>query len=111
MGYINYFSGIVKVLEKPNQFFLNNTKVLTKVRAEVSQSRNKQFITLHFWGNLGRDLKIYYQPQDYILIEGYLSIPDKLNSSSNSINSKSTILTVLKVYPLVLTETENLFKV
>ena len=111
MGYINYFSGIVKVLETPIQHFLTEQITLTTVRVELPQPRNKHFITLHFWGNLARDLKIYYQPQDYILIEGYISVRSKKNINLTQITSKQSILTVLKVYPLNLTKMKNLSRV
>ena len=103
MGYINYFCGIVKVLEKPFQTFVTDQISVTVVRAELPQSRNKQLLTLQFWGNLGRDIKTYYQPTDYVLIEGYISHSNKPRVTGDLINSQYVVLTVLKIYPLVLT--------
>ena len=107
MGYINYFCGIVKVLENPLQTFVTDQISLTVARAELPQARNQQLLTLQFWGNLGRDLQIYYQPNDYVLIEGYISTSNKSNITIAPINSQQIILTVLKVYPLVLTGAKN----
>ena len=94
MGNINYFSGIVKVLETPIQTFFNNKTPVTTFRVEISQTRNNRIISLVFWGNLAREVKNYYQINDYILIEGYTSIRNK--------NSKKVTITVLKVYPFLL---------
>ena len=46
---------------------------LTEFRAQFPQSRGNQIINLVFWGKLASDVANYYQPNDYILIEGYLS--------------------------------------
>jgi hypothetical protein len=94
MGNINYFSGIVKVLETPIQTFFNNKMPVTTFRVEIPQTRNNRIISLVFWGNLAREVKNYYQINDYILIEGYTSIRNK--------NSKKVTITVLKVYPFLL---------
>ena len=94
MGNINYFSGIVKVLETPIQTFFNNKMPVTTFRVEIPQTRNNRIISLVFWGNLAREVKNYYQINDYILIEGYTSIRNK--------NPKKVTITVLKVYPFLL---------
>jgi hypothetical protein len=41
--------------------------------------------TSNLWGNLARDVATYYKINDYILIEGYLSLRDarfEFNSST-----------------------------
>jgi hypothetical protein len=48
------------------------------------------------WGNLARDVLEYYKVNDYIIIEGYLSISKKKKS-------KKVEITVLKAYPFLLT--------
>lgn|SRR6056300_913161 len=102
MGYLNYFCGIVKILEKPLQKFGPNKLAITVVRAELPQSRNKQCITLQFWGKLARDIKKYYNTNDYILIEGYISISTNEARIFTPRNSSQILLSVLKMYPLVL---------
>ena len=106
MGDTNYFSGIVKVLENPIQIFFNDKIPHTTVRVELPQIRNNRIIYLVFWGNLAREVKNYYQMNDYILIEGYLSIRNKKN-----INSKKVTITVLKIYPFLLKSNRNISKV
>ena len=56
-------------------------------------------------GNLGRDVKDYYKVNDYILIEGYLSLrqTNKPYLNTTSQTPKRVEVTVLKVYPFLLT--------
>ena len=100
MGDTNYFSGIVKILEIPKQQFVNKGNIITTFRVELPQNRKNKLISLIFWGNLGREVKDFYKTNDYILIEGYLSLRDKNNQSFN--NRKQPTITVLKVYPILL---------
>jgi hypothetical protein len=98
MGDTNYFVCIVKILETPRKKSAQNNTVMTQFRVQLPQFRNqiKQIAKLKFWGNLGRDVLDYYKVNDYIIIEGYLSIAKKKKS-------KKIEITVLKVYPFLLT--------
>jgi hypothetical protein len=98
----NYTSGIVKILEDPVQTIFNNSIPITKFRVQFPQVRKNIIVNLVFWGNLGRDVENYYQINDYILIEGYLSLRDKQIPNSRLKNSKKVEITVLKVYPFLL---------
>lgn len=102
MSDTNYFSGIVKVLETPQQRSINNRSVMITFRVEVPQNRKNQIISLIFWGNLGDEVKNFYQINDYILIEGYISLRNKKKVNIVSRNSKRVSITVLKVYPFLL---------
>lgn len=95
MNDINYFSGIVKLLENPTQSFLINNNLMIKFRAQLPQTRKTKIVNLIFWGNLASDVANYYKINDYIIIEGYLGLPSKLNS-------KRIEITVFKTYPFVL---------
>jgi len=97
MGDTNYIGGIVKILEPPKQKILKNKILVTKFRAQIPQIRNSRIVTLSFWGNLARDVTTYYKVNDYLIIEGYLSIRNKKN-----LKSKKIEITVLKVYPFLL---------
>ena len=99
MGNINYFTGIVKILENPREKFFNNKIPIVRFRAELPQIRKNRTILLIFWGSLGSDIKNYYQVNDYILIEGYLSIRNK---NLKDKKSRKVIITVKKVYPFLL---------
>ena len=98
----NYIGSIVKILENPNQTTFNNTIPVTKFRVQFPQLRNNTIVTLTFWGNLARDVANYYKINDYILIEGYLSVRNKNLNKSIIKNSKKVEITVLKVYPFLL---------
>jgi hypothetical protein len=99
----NYTSGIVKILENPVQTVFNNNNIpITKFRVQFPQVRKNIVVNLVFWGNLGRDVVNYYQINDYILIEGYLSLRDNQITNSRIKNSKKVEITVLKVYPFLL---------
>jgi hypothetical protein len=111
MGDTNYFSGIVKVLENPRQTFFGDKIPVTIFRVEIPQIRNNRIISLVFWGNLAREVGTYYQINDYILIEGYLSIRTKKNMNLTIKNSKKVTVTVLKVYPFLLKSNRTIGKV
>jgi single-stranded DNA-binding protein len=98
----NYISGIVKILENPRQIFFNTTIPVTEFRVQLPQIRNNRIITLVFWGNLARDVTNYYKINDYIIIEGYLSVRNKKFDNTITQNSKKVEITVLKVYPFLL---------
>ena len=100
MGDTNYVGSVVKILEKPIQTF-NNDKILrTEFRVQLVQVRNIQIASLVFWGNLAHDIINNYQVNDYIMIEGYLSLPTKTNDSLVKPQLKKAQITVLKVYSI-----------
>jgi len=94
----NYIGCIVKILETPKQKIVTNKIVTTEFRVQLPQIRNQTttIAKLTFWGNLARDVVEYYKVNDYIIIEGYLSLSKKKKS-------KKVEITVLKVYPFFLT--------
>jgi hypothetical protein len=94
MQNVNYFGGIVKLLETPSKSFFSENKLMSKVRVQLPQARNSTIVNLVFWGNLASDIVTYYKANDYILIEGYLALPNKLDS-------KQVEITVFKVYPFI----------
>ena len=101
----SYFSGIVKILENPRQKILKNKIITTQCRALIPQNRKSKspkVILLSFWGTLARDIPNYYHMNDYILIEGYVSIKMNKNKNSRISNSKKVLITILKCYPISL---------
>jgi single-stranded DNA-binding protein len=102
MGDTNYIGSIVKILEIPNKKLFNNTIPITKFRAQLPQVRNNTIVTLSVWGNLANDVANYYKINDYIIIEGYLSIRTKPVNNSIVQSSKKVEITVFKVYPFLL---------
>ena len=107
MGNTNYFSGIVKILEIPKQRFTKKETALITFRAELPQNRKNRIVSLVFWGNLGQKMKDFYKLNDYILIEGYISLRKKRKLKLSRQYPKQVTITVLKVYPILLDVTKN----
>jgi hypothetical protein len=106
MSDTNYISCIVKVLEHPIKTVLNKNIPITKFRVQLPQFRHNIIINLVFWGKLSQDIANYYKMGDYIIIEGYLSLRDKKMLT----NSKKVEITVVKVYPFLLSYTHQISK-
>lgn len=99
----NYFSGIVKILESPKDYLFKQQINAITIQVELPQKRKSSIITLLIWGNLGRDIKKFYNINDYILIEGYSSIRSQNSLKSNKNELKKVFITVRKIYPILLT--------
>jgi len=95
----NYITSVVKILETPNKKSLNNSITVTRFRAQLPQIRDTRIVNLTFWGNLAKTVGNYYQANDYIMIEGYLSLNNKKFLNTAKLSSKKVEITVLKVYP------------
>lgn len=111
MSNTNSFSGIVKILEPPRSYILNQKARLTKVRVELPQKRkNKKnaIVCLLIWGNLGRQVPKFYTTNDYVLIEGYPSLRSKKNGNPRL---KRLFITVGKIYPILLNSDRSLPKI
>jgi single-stranded DNA-binding protein len=80
----NYISGIVKILETPKEKKLKNNILVTKFRAQFPQRRKPRIVTVAFWGKLARDVATYYKKNDYLLIEGYISVRNRKTLTSDS---------------------------
>jgi hypothetical protein len=100
MGDTNYVGSVVKILEKPVQTVISDKIVRTDFRVQLAQVRNIQVAHLIFWGNLARDIMNNYQVNDYIMVEGYLSLPNKTNNKLAKRQLKKAQITVLKVYSI-----------
>jgi hypothetical protein len=107
MGNTNYFSGIVKILENPKQRLITKKTKLLTFRVELPQNRNHRIVSLVFWGKLGCKMKDFYKLNDYILIEGYVSLRNKRKFKLSKRNSKQVTITVSKVYPILLNMNKN----
>ena len=111
MNDTNYIGGIIKILEPPKQKVLENNILVTKIRGQISQLRKTRLVTLTFWGNLARDVTTYYKVNDYVIVEGYLSLREKNNSKSRRLKSKRVHITVRKVYPFLLSYDRSVSKI
>ena len=102
---MNYASFIVKIIDKPKQSFFNENNSVTEVLVKFSQIREASLevvFKISIWGNLGNDFIQYYRINDYIIIEGYISIRNNLFNSSNTIGDKQIEISISKVYPFIL---------
>lgn len=102
MGDTNLVGGIVKILEISKQKNFNSDIQVTKFRVQFPQFRQASLVHLTFWGNLAVDTANYYKVNDYILIEGYISVRDKKQFKNIVSKSKKVEITVLKIYPFLL---------
>jgi single-stranded DNA-binding protein len=102
MSDTNYIGAIVKILESPNNKIIKNKISITKFRAQLPQIRQTRVIEIVVWGNLATDVAKYYCTNDYILVEGYLSLRKVNQQKSNRKILKRARLTVLKAYPFLL---------
>jgi single-stranded DNA-binding protein len=107
---INSISGLVKILENPKQQLLNNNILVTTFRVQFPQVRNTCIVHLQFWGNLARDVADYYKINDYILIEGYITLQNKQKIPLNTQMSKKVEIVVLKIYPFLLNQDRSMRK-
>jgi len=98
---MNSIGVVVKILETPKQKIINTTIYRTYFRAQFPQVRTNCIVHLQFWGNLARDIPNYYKVNDYILIEGYLSLRDKTPRDPSLQIQRKLEITVLKIYPFL----------
>ena len=102
---MNYVIFTVKVIKNSGQSFFSDGTSLTELTVQLPQIRNnnsKVILQVSVWGKLSYDVAKYYQPDDYIIIEGYISIRNiNTNRAINSLN-KQIEISVFKLYPLLL---------
>ena len=102
MGDTNYIGVIVKILESPKNKTIKNKISITKFRAQIPQIKKTRVIEVVVWGNLATDIVKYYGTNDYILVEGYLSLQKIDQPKSNRKILKRARLTALRAYPFLL---------
>ena len=101
MSDTNYIGTIVKILESPKIKTIKNKISITKFRAQIPQIRKTQIVEIVVWGNLANDVAKYYSTNDYILVEGYLSLHKLSQPNSNRKILKRARFTILKAYPFL----------
>ena len=111
MSDTNYIAAIVKILESPKTKMVKNNILVTKFRAQLPQIRKTRVVDIIVWGNLAKDIAKYYSPNDYILIEGYLSLCKFSQSNSKRKILKRGRFTILKAYPFLLNVNETNLKI
>jgi len=104
MADTNYVGTIVKIIEPPQQEILQKDILFVKFRAQLPQIRQNRIIRLTFWGNLAKDVLDYYKVNDYILIEGYLSLTSEETEYRGSPILRKPEITVFKIYPFLFSQ-------
>ena len=102
---MNYVILTVKIIKNSGQSFFADGTPLTELIVQLPQiqKNNKKIIVqLSIWGKLSYDIAKYYKSDDYLIIEGYISL--KNINFTNNLNStdKQVEVSVFKVYPLLL---------
>jgi single-stranded DNA-binding protein len=102
---MNYSSFICKIITNPKQTLFENNISLSEFSAQFPRVRNRDCIdtfNVMVWGKLSYDIVKYYKINDYIIIEGYISLRS-INSNSkldsNYKYKKQVEITAFKVYP------------
>lgn len=106
---MNYASLIVKIIEKPIQKFFDDNTCVTEIRVKFPQNLINNFgsiIRIVIWGDLAQDVAHYYQVNDYIIIEGYISLRDNFSNRELETNYKQIEISVFKIYPFFFKNTK-----
>lgn len=102
---MNYNIFTVKIIKNCGQSFFADGTSLTELIVQLPQvkkSNVKIILQLSVWGNLSYDVARYYQTDDYIIIEGYISIRNSNLAQTINLIDKQIEISVFKVYPLLL---------
>ena len=102
---MNYVIFTVKVIKNSGQSFFSDGTSLTELTVQLPQVRknnNKVILQLSIWGKLSYDVAKYYQPDDYIIIEGYISLKNINTDRAVNLLDKQVEISVFKLYPLLL---------
>ena len=102
---MNYVTLTVKVIKNSGQSFFADGTSLTELTVQLPQTRKnntKIILQVSVWGKLSYDAAKYYQSEDYIVIEGYISV--RTRNTERGLNSldKQIEISVFKLYPLLL---------
>jgi hypothetical protein len=102
---MNYAIFTAKVIQNLGQsFFTDQTSVAELIvhLPQISKNYPRVIVQLSIWGNLSYDVAKYYQPDDYIIIEGYILFKNINIESLEDLIDKQVEISVFKLYPLFL---------
>lgn len=105
---MNYSTFIVKLLENPQQSSFENNIRVTEVVAEFSTKYKKSnpsrnTVRVSAWGELSDNLMNHFQKNDFLVIEGILSLRDNYYYNNPQQSSKKIVeITVTNFYPYFL---------
>jgi|TARA_B110000238_G_scaffold180801_1_gene205064 hypothetical protein len=93
---------MIKIIKKPEQKFFDNDISATEIVAKFYQAQDNSYnvCKLSVWGSLSHDVMQYYQLNDYLIVEGYIS---RRNSNLEVYKTPNEIeISVFKIYPFAL---------
>jgi single-stranded DNA-binding protein len=102
---MNYSCFIIKIISDPIQSYFEENISLVEILGKFPQIRNKrtmEHFRISIWGNLADDVMKYYQINDYIIIEGYISLNLDLFEMDNLAKKNQVAISVRKIYPFLL---------
>ena len=102
---MNYVIFAVKVIKNSGQSFFADGTSLTELTVQLPQVRKnnlKVILQVSICGKLSYDVAKYYQPDDYIIIEGYISLKNINTDRAVNLLDKQVEISVFKLYPLLL---------
>lgn len=102
---MNYAILAVKVIKNSGQSFFTDGTSLTELTVQLPQARKnntKIILQISVWGKLSYDVARYYQSEDYIVIEGYISVRNINTDRVIDLLDKQIEISVFKLYPLLL---------
>ena len=102
---MNYVIFAVKIIKNSGQSFFADGTSLTELIVQLPQIRKnnvKIIVKVSVWGKLSYDVAKYYQPDDYIIIEGYISIKNINTDRVVNLLDKQVEVSIFKLYPLFL---------
>ncbi len=105
MANMNYSVFVVKIIKNPEQSFFKDGTSVTEFPVQLSQIRKNNIeiiLQVSAWGKLGYDIMDYYKINDYIIIEGYISLRTNNYDDFSSLLNKQVEISVSKIYPLFL---------
>ena len=102
---MNHSVFIVKIIKNPEQSFFKDGTSLTEFPVQLSQIRKNNIeiiLQVSVWGKLSSDIMTYYKINDYIIIEGYISLRINNDIDFSTLQNKQIEISALKIYPLFL---------
>ena len=102
---MNYSILAVKVIKNSGQSFFADGTSLTELTVQLPQVRKtniKVILNVSVWGKLSYDVAKNYKPNDYIIMEGYISIRNINTDRVVNLLGKQVEVSVFKLYPLLL---------
>lgn len=94
---------IIKITSTPERRSFDNDLLCAEFVAKFYQYRKNKYTycKVSVWGDLASDTLAKYNKNDFLFIEGYLSLQ---KSSKEELNQNISIgITVFKIYPYALT--------